>query len=332
MPLVFPSTYRPPFGFRNGHVQTVWPALFRRVPVVTTQRERIDTPDGDFLDLDWSPQRSRWLVVLSHGLEGDSRQSYVQGMARAFVGRGWDALAWNLRGCSGTPNRLPYSYHSGSTGDLQAVLDHVFASGGYDEVALVGFSLGGNITLKYLGDRAGDVDSRIVAGVAFSVPTDLASCAQKMAGRAQGIYMRRFMNGLRTKVREKIRSHPDRVTDIGLDRMRTFREFDGGYTAPLNGFSSAEDYWTQCSSKPVLPDIQVPTLLVNAVDDPFLGEGCHPGAEAGANRRFYFENPYHGGHVGFMANRTCREFWSETRAVDFVASARGQLHSARSKR
>ena len=317
MPLVSPS-YRPPAGFGNGHVQSIYPALFRRVPQVTTRRERIATPDDDFLDLDWGPAQNRRLAIISHGLEGDSSQAYIQGMARALHGRDWDVLAWNFRGCSGEPNRRPHSYHSGATGDLQVLLDHVFGLGQHREIALVGFSLGGNVTLKYLGDRGADTDPRICAAVAFSVPCDLAASAEKMAGRAQRVYMRRFLKCLRAKIRQKIAAHPDAVRDEGLDAMRTFREFDEKYTAPMNGFAGAEDYWARSSSKPVLGRIQIRTLLVNAGDDPFLPAECHPAEEAESSNHFYFENPLHGGHVGFIQRGAGGEYWSETRAAEFL--------------
>ncbi|MFT4550603.1 MAG: putative alpha/beta-fold hydrolase [Pseudoalteromonas tetraodonis] len=319
MPVISPSSYQPPFGFGNGHLQAIYPALLRRVGLITTRRERIDTPDGDFLDLDWGPRQHGRLAILSHGLEGNSRQPYMQGMARALQQRGWDVLAWNFRGCSGEANRRLYSYHSGATGDLKVLLEHV---DGYESIALVGFSLGGNITLKYLGEAGANIDPRISAAVAFSVPCDLASSADKMAGRAQHLYMARFLKCLRMKIRLKIESHPGEVEDHGLDEMRTFREFDERYTAPMNGFAGAEDYWARCSSKPLLSEIRVPTLLVNAQDDPFLPPECHPHEAAAASEHFFFENPENGGHVGFVLRRAGGEFWSEQRAAEFLGSER----------
>ncbi|MFV1995202.1 MAG: YheT family hydrolase [Verrucomicrobiales bacterium] len=322
VPYIETSSYCPPFGFGNGHLQTIYPALFRRVPRVAAARERIETPDGDFLDLDWSARagRRRSLVVISHGLEGDSSQAYVQGMAGAFLRRGWDALAWNFRGCSGEPNRRARFYHSGATEDLGAVLTHVFATRNYAQVALVGFSLGGNMTLKYLGDLGDEADSRLCGAVAFSVPCDLASSAEKLAGFSQRLYMRRFLKGLRGKIRKKMESHPQEVTDEGFDRVKNFHDFDGAYTAPLHGFESAEDYWERCSCRRVLEQIRVPALLVNAVNDPFLGSGCFPREEAKASEHFFFEAPRGGGHVGFVSRDRSGEYWSESRAAEFFGS------------
>lgn len=317
----FPSSYRAPFGFGSGHVQSIYPALFRRVTPVANHRERIETPDGDFLDLDWSSPpagQGNRLAVLSHGLEGNSGQHYVQGMAAALHRRGWDILAWNFRGCSGEPNRRVRAYHSGATEDLQTVLDHGFAARNYERVALVGFSLGGNLTLKYLGDLGEDVDDRVCGAVAFSVPCDLACSAEKLEGFSQRIYMRRFLRDLRRKILQKKDAHPEKVNLDGIENMRTFRDIDGRYTAPLHGFKSAEDYWERCSCKPVLPDIRIPTLLVNALNDPFLGPGCHPREEAEKSDHFSFESPAGGGHVGFVPRKRPGEYWSESRAAEFL--------------
>lgn len=319
MPLV-DSSYSPPPGFSNGHLQTIFPALFRRVEVLTTRRQRIETPDGDFLDLDWTPALdSDRLAIISHGLEGASDNACVQGMARAFHRRGWGVLAWNLRGCSGEPNRLLRSYHSGSTDDLQRVLETVPDS--VRRVALLGFSLGGNITLKYLGNSGDSADPRLVAAAVFSVPCDLAASARQLETPLnRAIYMRHFLIALRRKVRAKAVAFPSQVNLQGLETMSTFREFDGAFTAPWNGYASANDYWQRASSKPVLDRIRVPTLLVNARNDPFLPEECFPTDAARGSRFFHFEAPQSGGHTGFIRFGPRQEYWSESRAADFVAS------------
>lgn len=311
---VLDSSYRPPWGLGNGHLQTILPVLFRRVATITRERERIETPDGDFLDLDWNrDQRSESLVIITHGLEGNSTNASVQGMASAFHRAGWDTLAWNLRGCSGELNRLLRTYHSGAWEDLHCVIEH--AAGTYRRVALVGFSIGGNLTLKYLGDHGSSVNPRIRGAVAFSVPCDLASSARVMESRVNRIYMHHFLWNLRRKIREKASAFPGAVSTGGLGRIRTFREFDGAYTAPLNGFLSAEDYWAKASSKPSLVGITVPTLLVNALNDPFLGAECFPREEAEANSCLHLELPENGGHLGFITRGEV--YWSESRAVEF---------------
>jgi len=318
--------YRPPRWLRSGHLQTVLPSLFRTVGGVAYRRERIDTPDGDFLDLDWSEASgggASRLVVVSHGLEGSSDRAYVRGMARAFNRIGWDALAWNLRGCSGEPNRLLRSYHSGATEDLDAVVRHAL-SRGYAAVGLVGFSLGGNLTLKYLGERGDAADARVVGGVAFSVPCDLAASAARLARPENLAYMRRFMLSLLPKLEAKRARFPGRLPDVDVSKIRTFAEFDGAYTAPAHGFASAEDYWRRASSRSFLPGIRRPTLLVNALDDPFLAPACFPEAEARANPHFHLLTPRWGGHVGFMHDRLDGTYWSEQVATAFLEEvARG---------
>lgn len=314
MPLLS-SSYRPPWGLGNGHLQTILPVLFRRVATITRERERIGTPDGDFLDLDWNRDHcSESLVVITHGLEGGSDDASVQGTAGAFHRAGWNTLAWNLRGCSGEPSRLLRTYHSGAWEDLHCVIDHV--AGSYRRIALVGFSIGGNMTLKYLGDHGTSINPRISGAAAFSVPCDLASSARVMESPGNRIYMRHFLRNLRRKIREKAAAFPASVSTGGLGRIRTFREFDGTYTAPLNGFLSAEDYWTKASSKPSLGGITVPTLLVNALNDPFLGPECFPREEAAANPHLHLELPESGGHLGFITRG--EEYWFESRAVDFL--------------
>jgi predicted alpha/beta-fold hydrolase len=318
MPLVAPSTYRPPRGWSNGHLQSIFPALFRRVPVHNYRRERIDTPDGDFLDVDWLGSGSDRLAILSHGLEGSSDSTYIRGMARMLTRQGWDALAWNCRGCSGVPNRLLRLYHSGSSDDLDAVVRHALRSDRYRSIALIGFSLGGNITLKWVGEQGDRIDPRVVKAVAFSVPCDLAGSSIKMGSLSNRVYMWRFMRCLRVKVRWKMELYPGRIHDRGLDRMWTFKQFDDAYTAPLHGFENAEDYWRRSSSRDFFDAIRIPALLVNARNDPFLSDTCFPEEQARGHQWFHFEAPAFGGHVGFMSFNGDGTYWLERRAAEFL--------------
>lgn len=239
-------------------------------------------------------------------------------MARALQNAGWDVLVWNFRGCSGEPNRALRSYHSGATDELQIVLDHVFASTKYQATSLVGFSLGGNVTLKYLGDCGPKIDSRICGGIGISVPCDLASSASQLERWQNRIYMARFMRSLRSKVREKAVRFPDELNLDGLETMRTFAEFDDRYTAPIHGFDGAEDYWAQSSCRHVLAKIAVPTLLISALDDPFLTAECFPYEAAKANPYFELKTPKHGGHLGFVSFGDGGRYWSERRVVAFL--------------
>ncbi|MBI1178747.1 alpha/beta fold hydrolase [bacterium] len=318
MPLIDPSRYQSPFWLRGGHAQTLLPRLVRRVSGPGVTRERIATPDDDFLDVDWTARKSNRLAILSHGLEGCSRSVYVRGMMRALASRGWDCLAWNFRGCSGEINRQLRFYHSGVTDDLDLVVRHALKAHPANHIALIGFSLGGNVTLKFLGENPSNVARKVRAAVAISVPCHLNSSARKLAEPGNRIYMRYFLNGLAQKVELKARQFPRKLDLHGLHQMRTFAEFDEQITAPLHGFSSAEDYWTRSSSKQFLPAIRIPTLLLNARNDPFLTPECFPETEARQSAIFHLEAPESGGHVGFSDGLLLKRCWSEERAVGFL--------------
>lgn len=320
MPVIEKSDYSAPPFFRGKHSATILPSLVRKIPEPHYERERLELPDGDFVDLDWArlaPNSSR-LVILSHGLEGDSRGLYIMGMVRAFAEKGWDALAWNFRGCSGEDNRLMRTYHGGASDDLQQVVERALKSKQYSEIVLGGFSMGGNITLKYLGERSTKINKRIRAGVAFSVPCHFEDCSHVLARKSNRIYMWKFLKTLREKVRTKKARFPDEIDDQDLHLIKDFLGFDERFTAPTNGFRDAMDYWTSVSSLQFIERIRVPTLLVNAKNDPFLAPTCFPFAEARKSKWFHFEAPEQGGHVGFTRFHRDGLYWSEKRALDFV--------------
>ena len=315
MPVVA-STFQPPRWLRNAHLQTILPVFWRRNFRFPGQGERLELPDGDFLELDWHRRGHRRLAILSHGLEGSFDAGYIRGMASALVEAGWDALAWTFRGCGPEPNRLLRFYHSGETGDLDQIVHHTACR--YDRIALVGFSLGGNLTLKYMGERP--PHPAIVGAAAISAPVDLAASAGMLDRRwSNRIYLRRFLATLIAKVEAKAARFPDELDIAGIRRIRTFQEFDDRYTARLHGFRDARDYWTRSSARQFLPRITVPSLLINARDDPFLPPACFPVAEAEANPRFFLDIPAHGGHVGFLDfPRHDSRTWAERRVVDFL--------------
>ncbi len=324
VPVISESCYVPPRFFSGPHIQTMYPTLFRKVEGVTYSRKRIETRDGDFLDLDYSTTGAAKVVVLLHGLEGDSGRSYILGMVRALNRGGWDAIAVNFRGCSGEPNRTPRLYHSGETQDLDHVVAHVVHEDHYSELALVGFSLGGNVILKYLGEQGSNIRPEIKRAVTFSVPCDLASSSIRLAEITNRLYLIRFMKMLREKIRIKKQLMPDQIDDSGLDQIKTFSQFDERYTAPLHGFKNAQDYWEKASSRQFLPGITIPTLLVTAADDPFLGPSCYPFRRSECQSLFLPGTPRFGGHVGFVAFNPEGEFWSEQRAVAFLNAAEPQ--------
>ncbi|MEP1214009.1 MAG: alpha/beta fold hydrolase [Marinobacter sp.] len=311
--------YRPPPWLRNGHIQSVWPTLFRKVAFVAPVREVLPTDDNDELHLDWYRQGSDRLAVLSHGLEGHSRRPYMQGLARALFNDGWDVLAWNFRSCGGVMNHQPRFYHSGATGDLDRVVKHGLGNG-YKTAFLSGFSMGGNLTLLYLGQQSEQLDSRICGGITYSVPCDLAGSADMLALPSRRIYMRRFLRDLRVKMDEKSRRFPDLIDIEGFEKIRSFHEFDDRYTAPLHGFRDAQDYWENCSALWKLKDIRVPSVIVNAGDDPFLSRRCFPESHAQLGAHVRLESPRWGGHVGFVEHARDGYYWSERRAVAHARS------------
>ncbi|WP_404363348.1 YheT family hydrolase [Marinobacter sp.] len=310
--------YRPPVWLRSGHLQSVWPTLFRQVRLEDPETEVISTSDHDELHLDWYRRGSDRLAILCHGLEGNSRRSYIRGMARALLSDGWDVLAWNFRSCGGTMNRQPRFYHSGATGDLSRVIEHALGEG-YGTLVLSGFSMGGNLALLYLGEEGGEVDPRIAGAVTFSVPCDLAGSAAMLALPSRRIYMKRFLGDLQAKMAEKSRRFPDLIDVRNFNSIRTFRQFDDRYTAPLHGFHDAEDYWSRCSSLSRLRDIRVPALMVNALDDPFLSPSCFPDDLDILGDQVTLQATKWGGHVGFVENSTDGYYWSERRATAFFS-------------
>lgn len=310
--------YRPPPLFGNAHLQTIFPTLFRRVGGIIYRRERLELADGDFLDLDWFETGHPRLALICHGLESSSRAAYVQGMARACSRAGWDVVAINQRGCSGAPNRLLRSYHSGATEDLDAVVRHCEKIRPHHEQALIGFSLGGNLVLKCVGEWGGRLPGRVARVIAVSTPCDLESGALKLEESTNRIYQWRFVAGLKRKIRMKCRRFPERLRWEDFRAITTVREFDERYTAPVHGFRNARDYWRRCSCRPLIAAITVPTLILSAADDPFLAPGCYPWKEAQGNARVRLRVPDKGGHVGFVGFAADGLYWHERVAVEFL--------------
>ena len=309
--------YQPPGWLRSGHLQSVWPTLFRRVELLEPEPEIIATPDSDELHLDWYRNGNGRLAILSHGLEGHSRRPYVLGLAKALLRAGWDVLAWNYRSCGGGMNHQPRFYHSGATEDLERVIDHAMMQP-YGAIALSGFSMGGNLTMLYLAQQGERLDARIRGAITFSVPCDLAGSAEVLALPTRKIYMNRFLKDLHRKMAEKAERFPGQIDVRGFSEIRTFRQFDDRYTAPLHGFRNAEDYWAQCSCLWLLREVRVPALMVNAVDDPFLSTRCYPRTRDLLGNWVQLEAPNWGGHVGFVEHARDGYYWSERRAVAFL--------------
>ena len=298
------------------------------------RRERVVTSDGDFVDLDWAagdvPPESPLLLVL-HGLEGSSRSHYAVGLMRQAVARGWRAVTLNFRSCSGELNRLSQFYHSGHTDDLDEVVRLLIGREPGLRLGAVGVSLGGNVLLKWLGEKEAGVPAALVGAVAISVPFDLARCAWALdRGVCRLVYAANFLGSMRAKVRRKADRDPGlrSVVDLALAlRARTFAEYDRAVTAPLNGFTDERDYWARASCRPFLPRVRRPTLLVNALDDPIVPPDALPDP-ATLPPWVRAEFLPRGGHAGFIEGAWPWRVrsWVERRAVEFLAPlvARGQ--------
>ena len=317
MPIVEKSTYTHPTLFRNGHLQTIFPYFFRKIDNLKIKRQRLTMPDSDFIDLDLSTVQSKSVVILSHGLEGSSKAQYILGMIRMFNQQGHDVMAWNMRGCSGEVNRLKRFYHAGSIEDLEFVINQAIKYG-YKKISLIGFSLGGSLTAFYLGRHGKNLPPEIVSASLFSVPCDLESSAMKISKPRYRVYLQNFLTSMRQKIIEK-----NKIMNLGIDitkidKIRTFHDFDDHFTAPLHGFKSAHHYYDTNHCQPWLSKIEVPTLIVNAINDPFLTKSCFPIKEARCNKNLFLETPSTGGHVGFVTFNQDQHYWSEKRAYSFI--------------
>ncbi len=316
MPLLKFSTYSPPPFFANGHLQTIFSNV-RRVPNVNYQRERLITSDNDFLDIDSCIIGSDRTAIVTCGLEGNSRRAYVLGMVRALLRNGWNAAVWNFRGCSGEPNKTLRSYHCGDTEDLHTVLRFVLKETNSRKIALIGFSAGASMLMKFLGEQGIGIAPYVSAAVGISVPCDLAGAVEKMGMRSNRLYTMRFLLMLRRKLRIKRQLFPGSLPNH-INRIKSFIDFDSAYTAPAHGFKDAYDYYYKSSCLPWLVNIEIPSLLLNALDDPLLSRSCFPFSEAESAPRLYLETPRNGGHVGFVSFNDRNEYWSETRTLEFI--------------
>lgn len=341
-------------------MQTVYGALVARYHRIAFVRERVNTPDGDFLDFDWTAPglfsdrlasgasaphdpgltrtaARRWAedadwdamsappgtpaLILFHGLEGSSRSHYAQSIAQHFRARGWIVVIAHFRGCSGFPNRMARAYYSGDSEDIAFMIDTVRAKVPHALWHLVGVSLGGNAMLRYLGEAQHDFTG-IAACAAVSVPLDLVACGQQLSDAwiARRLYTRHFLRTMRVKVAEKARRFPGNIDAVRLSQVRTLREFDDLYTAPMHGYRNALDYWTRASSKPLLEQIRIPALLLNARNDPFVPADSLPLPHE-CSAHILLHQPQEGGHVGFVTGRFPGSLsWLPTRLASFFES------------
>ncbi len=274
----------------------------------------METDDGDFIDLDLVNNGANKVAILCHGLEGSSGSKYIQGSSVILSQAGFDICAMNHRSCSGEMNRSAQMYHSGWTQDLDAVVRLMAAR--YEQIFLVGFSLGGNLVLKYSGEMKMALEPKIKAICAISVPLNLHSASLKMEKLENRLYTWRFLKTLNEKIRQKHLDFPDQYNPIHLSKVKTVKDFDDFYTGPNNGFVDAKDYYDQCSADQFLKDIRVPSLILNAKDDPFLSKDCFPSETEIKNKLVKTSYPKYGGHVGFYLTGTFT--WCEIQIRDFL--------------
>jgi len=317
MPII-ESTYKPSFYFKNAHFNTVYKTLFFK-NTVEYNRERIFTPDNDFLDLDFSKIGSDTLVIAMHGLEGSSQSKYIISVINFLNAHKIDCVAVNFRGCSGEDNNQLYSYNSGKTDDVDVIIKHLIANYAYKNIILLGYSMGGNITLKYLGESS-LIPFEVKGAIAISVPCDLKGSSYALSSWQNSVYMNRFLKTLKEKTFLKLNNFPkNNINKEKVLNAKTFQDFDNAVTAPLFGYENAEEYWAKCSSKQFIPSIKKPTLLINALDDSFLSKSCFPINEAENHTHFNIETPKYGGHVGFNSSIFSNEkYWSENRILEYI--------------
>jgi predicted alpha/beta-fold hydrolase len=318
------SKYRPAWWLRGAHAQTMWGKFMRRYPRLPLTRETFTAPDGEELELySLTGKVGSPRVLLLHGLEGSPRSHYVGGLLQQAYLRGWPASLLVFRGCGSTPNHARRFYHSGETTDIAATFRFLAERNPEAEWMLIGVSLGGNVLLKWLGESAEQVDSRIRAAAAISTPYDLEAGARYIASGRLRVYDRSFLRSLRRKALDKLQRYPDLFDRDGLVRARSVFDFDDVVTGPVHGFRSATDYYRQSSSEQFLPRIHVPTLLLSAADDPFAPrEVWERVRRAMAHHRFVStEFSRRGGHVGFVSGRWPwrARYYAESRVYEFFA-------------
>jgi predicted alpha/beta-fold hydrolase len=310
--------FRPAWWLSNRHLQTIWPILFRARVRLKTRRERVELPDGDFLDVDWVG-RAGPIVIVLHGLQGSAESNYARGLLKQIEARGWRGALMHFRGCSGEANRLPRSYHSGETTDVDWFARELRRREPETPLAGVAYSLGGNVLLKWLGESG--ADNPLKAAVAVSIPFELGAAADCMESGLPRVYQWYLVRKLRKGVRAKMAngSFDLSLSSAELAKLRSFREFDEFVTAPMHGFRSARDYYERCSSRQFVDRIETPTLVLHAADDPLMHAGIIPSPEE-RSAQVTFEVSPNGGHVGFVSGHWpwAARYWLEDRIPEFL--------------
>jgi len=313
----YTSQFKPAWWLPGPHLQTVWATITRRQPKIETQRERLELPDGDYVDLDWAGEGRGPIVLILHGLGGCIESPYARGFLRAITEHGWRGVFMHFRGCSGEPNRLPRMYHSGEIGDIAYVVQELKNREPATPLAVIGVSLGGSVLINWLGKH--NKDKLLVASVAISVPFELKKAATHINKGLSRFYQWYILRDLRQTITNKFKLIQAPVDFGDIDRLRTFWDFDNAITAPLHGFMDAHDYYEKASCRSYLKDIEIPTLILQAHDDPFMSPDIIPDAHE-LSKFVTLEISKTGGHVGFVTGHLPWRpvYWLEQRAMEYL--------------
>ena len=301
-------------------MQTVLPAS-RKAEGVPYKRERIETDDNDFLDLDWVNQKSDQLVILTHGLEGNSDRPYIKEVVKHFTEKGWDALAWNCRSCSGEINRQLRLYNHGEIGDIDTVVRHAIEKYGYKTVVLVGFSMGGNISLKYAAVKSyqGTLPKAVKKVIAFSSPLQMASSTAHLGEPSNWLYKHTFIKRLKKKAYLKALTHPDKIDLVKLQGLKRWEDYIRFFAKDINGYQDENDFFEHGSAGKYIHLLKIPSLIIQAQNDPMLTPDCFPYALASTNENIFLETPKTGGHCGFTTRGNLQSSWAGERAYQFAS-------------
>ncbi len=317
MPLL-ESDYLPKWWLRNGHINTLYTYFYRQQQKPPYKRERWDTVDGDFIDLDFIRNNNRKLAILSHGLEGGSDSQYIMSISNLLSSEGYDICALNYRSCSGEMNHTATMYHSGFTLDLNMIVNTIAEE--YDEINLIGYSLGGNMNLKYTTDGIYPIHNKIKSVVSVSAPIDLAGSSKRISSWYNYQYQYNFLQTLNAKMRIKAQMHPETINIDDLKKVKTLIDFDEYITGPLHNFDGANGYYQNCNALQYLEAVRLPTLLISSEDDPFLTKSCIPKEIAKNHKDIHLIATKYGGHVGFTTFGS-DYYWLDYKILDFIRSA-----------
>lgn len=310
--------YTPSILFKNSHINTIFPTLFRRVNI-NYEREKIFLENEDFLNFDWIKNGKSKIIILCHGLEGSSNSHYIKGFARYFSEREWDVLALNYRGCNKEINASPFYYVSGKGDEIEVALNYLNK---YEEVVLVGFSLGANKVLHYLGNVE-NIPEKVKGAFVVSPPCDLYGSSIVMAKKRNKLYADFFLERLKKKIILKNKKYPNIFNEFGISleevlKSKNLIEFDNKFTSKLNGFKDAAEYYIKNSSLYSLDKINRTTLILTALDDPMMSSTCYPRDAVKANKYLELNTPQYGGHVSYASFQ--KEYWLEQYAYEYIES------------